>query len=325
MQEIKDCAESCIEQLSSDKDPQRSANGNRDFSLVILVSGPASALSGVDAGASRAYIEWYPACLSINSSDNLDELLALFADCPSRSEVIGIKLPKILLRSEMDRLAQALPEIQKAGVKYLMVDGIGVAQAVLKIVPNMQVCGYSGLNITNHCSLKVHSQLEFCTLSCELSGDEIRVLLKKRAEHSPAVAIIVQGLLETIITEDQLCGSYHTHEENTIFAIRDQKDQVFPIILDPSRRTHIFNSAETSLIDHVKTLKESGATIGIIDARWRGADYAREMSSIWSDAINKPELKQGELDAIKDAIRNCAWGVLTSATWKRGICRSDSE
>lgn len=324
IQEIKECAESCIEQLSSDKGAQRTDNGNSDLSLVILVSDPASALSGVKAGASRAYIEWYPACLSGDSSDTLDEILTLFTACPSRADVIGIKLPKILLRSEMDRLIQALPEIEKAGVRYLMVDGIGVAQEILEIVPNMQVSGYSGLNITNHCSLKVHRQLEFCTLSCELSGDEIRVLLEKRTEHSPAVGIIVQGLLETIITEDQLYVSHKTNEQNSIFAIRDQKEQIFPIVLDPACRTHIFNSAETSLIDHVRTLKEVGATICIIDGRWRGAEYAHEMSSIWSDAINTPELKLGELDTIKDAIRNCAWGVLTSATWKRGICRSDS-
>lgn len=324
IQEIKDCAQSCIEQLHVDPGVRRSNNGKSDLSLVILVSDPASALSGVQAGASRAYIEWYPACLSSDSSDHLDEILALFAVCPSRADVIGIKLPKILLRTEMDRLTQALPEIKKAGVKFLMVDGIGVSQAVLTIVPELQVSGYSGLNITNHCSLEVHSQLEFCTLSCELSGDEIRVLIEKRTNHSPPVGIIVQGLLETIITEDQLCVSHHIPEPNIAYAIRDQKEQIFPIVLDPSHRTHIFNSAETSLIDHVNTLKEAGEIIGIIDARWRGPDYAHEMVAIWSDAINKPNLKQGELDSIKDAIRNCAWGVLTSATWKRGICRSDS-
>ncbi|PWR73898.1 U32 family peptidase [Methanospirillum lacunae] len=324
MQEIKDSAESCIEQLNYDQGTRKSNTRFSDLILMILVSDPASALSGVEAGASRAYIEWYPTSLSSHPSDQLDEILALFVADPSRADVIGIKLPKILLRSEMDRLIQALPVILKAGVRYLMVDGIGVAQAVLKIVPNMQVCGYSGLNITNHCSLEVHSQLEFCTLSCELSGDEIRVLLEKRTDPSRPVAIIVQGLLETIITEDRLCVSHHIPESNAVFAIRDQKDQVFLIVLDPANRTHIFNSAETSLIDHVKTLKEAGGIIGIIDARWRGSDYAGEMAAIWSDAINMPNVKQGELDSVKDAIRNYAWGVLTSATWKRGICRSDS-
>jgi len=299
---------------------------NDEMYLVTLVSDPVSALSAVEVGAFRVYIEWYPPRDTAGSSDYLKAIHVLFTDSPSLADVIGIKLPKILLRSEMDHLIEILPRMKETGVKYLMVDGIGIAETVLANVPDIQISGYSGLNITNHCSLAVHTAFEFCTLSCELSGDEVRETLVKAdySDHSPSAAVMVQGLIEAMITEDQPGGPNVSGDPELGSALRDQKGQDFPIVIDPSGRTHVFNSAETSLIDHLRTLKEVGVRFGVIDARWRGPEYAREMTALWSDAVRNPYLNQEELTTRKDAIRKCAWGVLTSATWKRGLCRGDS-
>ncbi|WP_319580425.1 U32 family peptidase [uncultured Methanospirillum sp.] len=320
---VKKRANLCITKLDSEPVFQSCCD---EMQLVILVSDPVSALSAVEAGAFRVYIEWYPPRDTVGSSDHLETILALFTKSPSLTDVIGIKLPKILLRSEMDHLIEVLPRMKKAGVKYMMVDGIGVAETILASAPDIQISGYSGLNITNHCSLAVHINFEFCTLSCELSGDEVRETLEKAdfSDHSPSVAVMVQGLIEAMITEDQPGGPILSGDPEIGSALRDQKGQEFPIVIDSSGRTHIFNSAETSLIDNLKTLKDVGVKFGVIDARWRGSEYAWEMTSLWSDAVRNPHLNQEELNTRKDAIRACAWGVLTTATWKRGLCRGDS-
>jgi len=317
---VRNRAESCITKLESEPEFRSYID---EFSLVLLVSDPVSALSAVKAGSFRVYIEWYPPRNPTGSLGQLEKILAMYTEGPSLADVIGIKLPKILLRSEMDHLIEALPRMKRAGVKFMMVDGIGVAETILATIPDMKICGFSGLNITNHCSLAVHTRFEFCTLSCELSGDEIRETLSKTdiSVHSPCAAVMVQGLIETMITEDRPCQQNFSKDYMFGSALRDQKGQVFPIIIDPSGRTHIFNSAETSLIDNLKSIREVGVRFGVIDARWRGSEYAQEMTTLWSRAVKNPHLNQGELTTLKESIRACAWGVLTSATWKRGLCR----
>ncbi|MDD1729875.1 MAG: U32 family peptidase [Methanospirillum sp.] len=141
----------------------------------------------------------------------------------------------------------------------------------------------------------------------------------------PPTGVIVQGLLEAVITPDRLDQIIGSADTETAFGLRDQKGQVFPFVTDPCGRTHIFNAAETSLIDQIQMLQDAGIRYGVIDARWRGDLYSRDMTHIWYDAIKNSESgerskKDGE---IKDAIRACAYGVLTSATWKRGLCRSE--
>lgn len=322
MRIIQERADSCLKRINSMTGI--SFSREHEISVVVVVSDPVSALAAVSAGAERVYIEWYPRTDRTGGIRSLDAILSIFAQDHQASTHIGIKLPKILRRSEMDYLYDALPRITARGVRYIMTDGIGVAEALQAHAGDFVFSGYAGLNITNHYSLATYTGFEFCTLSCELSGNEIAKTISGAYEAGILlpVGVIVQGLLEAVITEDRPGELSPLDDPDTAFGLKDQKGQVFPFVTDPSGRTHIFNAAETSLIEKVPALRESGVRYGVIDARWRGAEYAREITRIWTDVFHRSASlqKQEEYEVIKEEIRKYAHGVLTSATWKRGLC-----
>lgn len=293
------------------------------FSLIVIVSDLSSAINACESGAERAYIEWYP---------NLErDEAGIVSDIQSKlqnsafAEKIGIKLPRILRQKDLDTTFMLLPELITAGINNVMVDGLGVAEALRNRYPDLTISGYSGLNITNHIALSCHQELEFCTLSCELSGPEMRETMwyATNAGIQKPLAVIVQGLIEAVITEDHpgdLTPDRHT--SNDVFGLKDQKGQIFPFVTDPHGRTHIFNAAETSLLDRIDEIKNSGIRYGILDARWRGPVYSRDMTTLWMKAIDikqDPDERK-RCESLKEEARKYTWGGLTSATWKRGLC-----
>jgi putative protease len=297
----------------------------KDLHIIVLVSDAVSLQSSLDTGAGRVYMEWYPVSGAQGKRNcSLDTFLEWMEDNPGFQDQVGIKLPKIIRREEMDILYASLPRIIAAGVRYFMVDGVGIAEALASFQGDIQFAGYAGLNITNHLSLISHSRYEFLTLSCELSGSEIVATMRtaSRAGLQIPVAVIGQGLLEAMVTEDHLSElAGNTVSDTGILALKDQKGQVFPVIVDPAGRTHIFNAVETTLIDRIPDIRKAGVGIVILDSRWRGEVYAGAVTGIWKRALSVPssEWTRDIADKVKSEVRVLAHGGLTSGTWKRGL------
>jgi collagenase-like PrtC family protease len=143
-----------------------------------------------------------------------------------------------------------------------------------------------------------------------------------RAGLQIPVAVIGQGLLEAMVTEDHLSElAGNTVSDTGILALKDQKGQVFPVIVDPAGRTHIFNAVETTLIDRIPDIRKAGVGIVILDSRWRGEVYAGAVTGIWKRALSVPssEWTRDIADKVKSEVRVLAHGGLTSGTWKRGL------
>ena len=314
--------ESLYNTVSAGKD---SNHQDKQLPLIFsVVSDLFSVKSALEGGADRVYIEWYPVDDRKESFATLKDILENCHSIPEYTSKIGIKLPKIIMRSELDILYKYIPDITTSGIRHIMVDGIGIAEALWNQYNELIIAGYSGLNITNHLSLSSYSGYDFLTLSCELSGKEILATTKlaEATGNKTPIAIICQGLLEAMITADHLTGLAETEmSDNSIFGIRDQKGETFPIFTDPSNRTHIFNSAETSLIDKIPEMRKAGVQILIIDGRMRGPEYMNTMVTIWKKAalIAETEWSPAIINNLKDEIKNLAWGSLTAATWKRGL------
>jgi putative protease len=143
-----------------------------------------------------------------------------------------------------------------------MVDSIGAANAVKSIVPQLSIAGSYGLNVWNHCTIKALQNLfDRITLSPELSYSNIKVLSAglSRTASAPILEFIVQGNLEVMVSENcilPLKEKYIQEAGGSMQYLRDvglidQKQRLFPITIDEFNRTHIYNSVETCLIDHL--------------------------------------------------------------------------
>jgi putative protease len=105
--------------------------------------------------------------------------------------------------------------------------------------------------------------------------------------------------------------------------IRDETGHLFPVRTDDACRSHIFNAAETCLVDAVPDLVQSGVDTIVIDARGRPGAYAGEMVRIYRDAITlatqKPGARGQDFTALKDRVKAIALGGITAGHYARGV------
>jgi putative protease len=218
------------------------------------------------------------------------------------------------------------------GVKGVMVESSGAAEAVRAVSPSLPLYGSTGLNVFNHMTASVLGEtFRLLTLSPELSASQMALLIRhmRTASCSPSLELIVQGPAEMVVSEDCLpltvLGSAALEESGpgTWWGIRDEKNYTFPVVIDSERRTHILNPVELSLIDQLPLLFDTGCDGCAIDARWRTERYAREMSRLYSDAIGAVAAEgvdaRKRLDSLKKKARDRSIGGITTGHFLRGL------
>ena len=274
------------------------------ISLITIVSSMKDAESALESGADQVYVLW-PLSL---------------ANCfgPSHdNNRLGIFIPGVIHQSELERCIEDIRDLYDAGIRRIMVDSVGVGEYIKSIIPEMLVTSYYGLPITNSAAAISCDQFEFCTLSPELSEQEIRDVCRELLDRStPDLAVVCQGLIEAMITEDNLCSLISP--DTAGYALRDEKNYLFPFYCETSGRTHILNSLEHSLAGEFSSLKQAGIRYFIVDGRGRGERYAGEMTRLWHAIINK----SGSIDDFKEKISHISYGGVTRSGYKRGLSGS---
>ena len=264
------------------------------------------------------------------------EVSVVCAHCTAAGARTVWKLPRITTQPFLDAVLPHLPGLRSAGLDECMVENVGTAQAILSSTPGIALSGFVGLNVFNHGTVRVLSGLPFrlLTLSPELSGTEIAALSAAagNSERVPALAVLVQGNVEAMVSEDclpePLLRSRHPRGDRrpgpgTWYGIRDDTGHVFPVRIDAACRTHIFNARETCLIDAVPRLIEAGISAVIIDGRGRPPAYAEEMVHIYREAVAArdlaPETIAPLLSSAKARAKEIALGGITAYHFLRGL------
>ena len=248
--------------------------------------------------------------------------------CASHKARLIWKLPHITRAAENDAIRATLPLLHENGLDCCMAENPGSAYAVAESVPGISLAGGMGLNIFNAETVRAFSPLQFSltVLSPELSGPEIALLarsVRSRAD-GPQLAIYAQGNLDTMITEDNLFSEILTDGNGrTWWGIRDETGHLFPVRTDSAGRTHIFNAAETCLIDRIGNLVRGGIDALVIDARGKTPEYAREMVSIYREALAVADQDTGQRDQdkefLRDRVKAIALGGITAGHYTRGV------
>jgi len=286
-------------------------------SLGVIVSTMKEAGAALAAGANKVYIQWDHK-IQKNPPENI-------------AHNIGIMIPGIIRNHEIEPCIDFIRKMASSGLDNILVDSHGFADFVHKELPNMQISGYYGLNVTNSSSVRALSGLDFCTLSPELSGSEIHDICSASSCLNINLAVLVQGLLEATVSEDHLSTIVSENHEinemngrsmnNLSMAIRDEKGYVFPFFYDSSGRTHIMNSSEHCLFDEIQSLFDMGIKWFLIDARDRGYAYVSEMTGLWTRVIKGELLLRNERESeqTKNKILSMSYGGITRSGFRRGL------
>jgi len=308
--------------------------------VVLLADTLEAVEAGAGAGATAICFE--PAGFLCREEKKDDEglvraeaaLRAALTVCRQKRCRFVWKLPRITREPEMGALRALLPRLTGVGLDACMTDNPGTAAAVSAIAPGIALFGSSGLNIFNAETVRVFARQHFgwLLLSPELSGSEIAGLLLAVQNDStrPHMGLFVQGSLETMVTEDCLHALVTSCRKrggscarSRWIGIRDETGHLLPVRTDGACRSHIFNAAETCLIEAVPDLLAMGIDDIVIDARGRPGAYVQDMVRIYRDALapegqDKRKSKNSK-KSLKERIREITLGGVTTGHYSRGI------
>jgi putative protease len=236
------------------------------------------------------------------------------------------KWPKITKGSFFEFAKPVLSEIEVDGI---MVESLGSVKAILEAKNNAVLYGAASLNVWNHLTIEQLSPpFHYLTLSPELSGEQLRVTVAKArdkaSEHSDSskLELVVQGNLEVMITEDCIPCLAKDGTSGDFWGLQDFR-RIFPLRRDEHNRTHIFNSAETCLLNYLPQIVRMGMDGVAVDARGRTAKYAREMTEVYLKAIDLVKRGGLELDrdlwALKEEARARSLGGITTGHFLKGL------
>jgi putative protease len=312
----------------------------RPLGIILYADSMDAVDAGTRAGAKTICFEPagfpYPSGVDAESENaRIEAAIRIALDtCRAHDARLIWKLPRITRQGEIDAIRSILPRLHTAGLRACMVENPGTALAVKEAVPGLALAGSWGLNVFNAETVRVFSREHFTLLqvSPELSGNEIAVLAREvhRQGDGPTLAVFAQGNLETMVTEDCLravaikCRRTSGPCRNTRWlGIRDETGRLFPVRVDGACRSHIFNAAETCLIDAVPELVAAGVDAVTIDARGKTADYAREMVRAYREAIasaaQKPGAATRDTTSLRERVKAIALGGITAGHYTRGL------
>jgi len=286
----------------------RSAAHHMDLAVYVQsLEGAEAALAG---GADRVYME--PLLGARGRYPLAQEILKEAEELARHPGQVVWKWPRITRDDFLKAASQAL---NRTGCKAVMVEGAGAALAADRA--GAEVWGGPGLNVWNHQTVANLSSLRLLTLSPELSAADMAVLVPAAAARNPPILeLLVQGNLEVMVTEDRLVELGPRAEFTGLQDFR----RVFPIWADGEGRTHIQNSVETCLLDHLPAVSDLGVDSVSIDARHRPGRYIREMTEIYARARKAMEGGEAEkLAALKEEARDISLGGITTGHFLRGL------
>ncbi len=246
--------------------------------------------------------------------------------CRQRGIRFVWKWPRITGSNYLECALPWLSPLFLEEVDTIMVDELGLAEAIRLRAPGIEIWGGMGLNIFNHLSVQALSEAigQFC-LSPELSGEEIRTLIAHSRLSAPATRfeVICQGNLEAMVTEDSLTGLLTNQaRKNEFFGLQDKTGRIFPFYADAEGRTRILNAVETCLVDVLPELVGMGVNGITIDARGRGPAYVREMTAIYLEGLDLARCGNpgaGSWQDLKERARAISRKGITSRHYTQGL------
>ncbi|MDD4652415.1 MAG: DUF3656 domain-containing protein [Methanothrix sp.] len=291
-------------------------------SLAVYADSPETLRGAVEGGCQRVYFE---PILGREKNDRaakaeklIDEAKAICGRVP-----LIWKWPRI---TPADFLEFAGPLLDRKKIDGIMVENVGAVQAAMEAGFGLHILGASGLNVCNHLAVQALAPpLELLTLSPELSFRQLAATVAEVRSHSYPVKmeLLVQGSLEVMVARDSMPLPVRAGSgPGEFWGLQDMR-RIFPLRLDDDNRTHIFNSAETCLLDQMPEIFAIGLDGVALDARGRTEDYARRVSEIYRKGIDLTERRSAalrqELESLKESIRPLALGGITHGHFQKGL------
>ncbi len=240
--------------------------------IVVRTDDPAIARACLAAGAQRAIVPAW----AYDATD---------AETPAGG--VWVELPRIAHDAEVG----ALVDTARAAGR-IVAGNLGLLAAVGGLDEPLAAEAHWGLNAANAYTVEAlaESGAGFVWLSPELSGRQVAAVVK---QARVPVGIALYGRQEVMVTEhcvlmsagpcDQRCGTCPRRQG--WYALKDAKGYAFPVMSDPSGRSHIFNSVPLDLTRALAEIVEAGVSAVRLDFTVEHLQEAQHITRLAREAL----------------------------------------
>ncbi|HOA68355.1 MAG TPA: DUF3656 domain-containing protein [Methanosarcina thermophila] len=235
------------------------------------------------------------------------ELDAVFENAVSEAQNAGKKIylitPKIVKDSEMRSVERTLSRVRELGADGVVVSNLGTLN--LAKAEKIPFIADSPLNIFNSHTLALILQegAKMAVISPELTLEE----LKNVVSYGPAECI-VHGRLELMESEHCLTGGLLGGDKGLCsapcrsgkFALIDEKNYEFPLLMDYECRMHLLNSRSLCMLEYIPEILESRvSSLRIETLGMENPDEIRRVTRAYRNEID------AYIDTGKHGKENC--------------------
>lgn len=264
------------EDLKKMFDSRKPASGSSSkLKLSVLISDIEAVEASISAGADIIYFagDIFGSAFSL--------YLKAFRMAINNKREFFLVLPRIVKNDSMKILYSSLKNFKNQGIAGVVAGNLGILSEAKKL--GLDVISDFSLNAFNSLSLSVLEKLgaKRVILSTELTLNQIRKL-KSDVEKE----CIVHGHIPLMVSEHNLIKS-NLKEDKEVFGLRDRIGKIFPIRIDESGRTHIFNGDELCMINYLEEIKDSGISVVQLYLPYQSPERVKELTSAYKNAIDK--------------------------------------
>ncbi len=212
----------------------------------------------------------------------------------------------------------------------------GIIISVMGDFPGMKeifdcpIYGNHNLNVWNSFCVRSMNESGFKSLilSSELSGDEIKELIRKNHDKNIELEMIVNGNLEVIVSKDDFTnlndGKDFIISNDADYAILEDKKRKkfkYKVFFDYNRQSHIINKDCLCLIEEMNEIKEMGLDCLILDCRYSNEQYTSQILSIYNESLKGKN--QDELTKYKYQIMDFSQSYINKGNYIEGRLHED--
>lgn len=259
--------------------------------------------------------------------ENIGEYLEKAALMAPQSEIVWV-LATFLSQGDAVKCRKIVEELEEKGI---IISVMGDFPA-MKDIFQCPIYGNHNLNVWNSYAVKslAESGFDGLILSSELSGEEIRELIRKNECHDVDLEMIVNGNLEVIVSKDDFSnlndGKDFIISNNNDYAILEDKKRKkfkYKVSFDYNNYSHIANKDCLCLIEEMNDIKTLGLDSLIIDCRYANEKYATQIVSYYNDALKGRD--DEELAKFKYNIMDLSHSYINKGNYIEGRLHEDKE
>lgn len=243
------------------------------------------------------------------SLEELPEAVALAHEYGAR---VHVTLNAYAHNADLETLPAYVSAIATAGVDAVIVSDLGVLSVVRNVAPDLEIHVSTQASVSNSAAARMWYELGARRVVCarEMSLAEI-TQLKREIPADMEVEVFVHGAMCMAISGRCLISDFmadrHANQGHCVQPCRweyhlsepSRPGQTFPIEED-SHGTHIMNSKDLNMLDHIDDLVVAGVDSIKIEGRVKKAFYVATVVNAYRQVLDgaDPAVWQPELDTI---------------------------